>query len=75
MDSLPTHSHPPLSSSTPASPLRMSVSDCLQFLQRDNEFARRVLEKEVEAEKQVVQTINALTIVARIIQCPRVISS
>ena len=39
------------------------ISEGLQFLKRDNEFSKRALETEVEAKKQVVKSVEALTMV------------
>jgi hypothetical protein len=53
---LPTsHTYPP----SPSGVQRI-ITEALEFLERDNKYAIRVLETEVEATMHVVGTVNAL---------------
>jgi hypothetical protein len=44
---------------------RATIADVVSFLKRDTEYAVEFVEKECQAKKQVVDTVNALIVVVR----------
>jgi hypothetical protein len=61
-----THSYPPppTSSEVPDQEgVQTTLTGVIRFLKNDNDYARKVVENELEAKKQAEATFNALIIV------------